>query len=77
VDGERQEIIIDPSTGAYVGERQTAMEYMDGAIPPGTVIYDVEVTTMLVDEVPHALRDRAQVDHCTVQGDGSVTCSQP
>lgn len=77
VDGERQEIIIDPSTGAYVGERQTAMEYMDGAIPPGTVIYDVEVTTTLVDEVPHALRDRAQVDHCTVQGDGSVTCGQP
>ena len=64
---EREEIIIDPATGNYVGERTIQVQEL-GSIPPGTVIEDVEVTTTLVDQIPQQIRDHAEHWTCTPDG---------
>lgn len=50
-DGERQEIVIDPETGAFIGERILA-----GAegyeVPAGEVTGSTSVTTTVVDTAP-------------------------
>ena len=47
----RQEIIIDTSTGQYLGERQVA-KVAFGAIPAGTPMQWTAVTVSVVDTVP-------------------------
>ncbi|MFT7839839.1 CU044_5270 family protein [Saccharothrix sp. BKS2] len=44
----RQEIIIDPATGRFIGERRTATSDADG-YPPGTVLSFTSVETGVVD----------------------------
>ena len=66
-DGQREEIIIDPATGAYVGERTIQVQEL-GSIPAGTVIEDVNVTTTLVDQIPQQIRDHAELWTCTPDG---------
>ncbi|OZB81979.1 CU044_5270 family protein [Microbacterium sp. 13-71-7] len=53
----RQEIIIDPATGQFIGERQVALEGYRAsaatpALPPGTVVGWSAVTTEIVDAAP-------------------------
>lgn len=48
-DGQvRQDIIIDPATGAFIGEREVALEDLD-EIPTGTVMSSTSLTTAVVD----------------------------
>ena len=75
VNGIRQEIVIDPSTGVVVAERQIAVRELDG-IPAGTVIGQTTVSRALVDDVPAPVRAAAQREHCAVGVDAAVTCQQ-
>lgn len=56
--GERQEIIIDPATGAWIGERSILTRDMD-SIPAGTVVGSTAVSTTVVDKVPAQIRAQA------------------
>jgi hypothetical protein len=47
---ERQDVIVDPATGEFIGERRVATEGWPG-IPPGTVTGYTSVTTTVVDEI--------------------------
>jgi len=48
-DGDiRQEIIVDPTTGEFIGERETAARNLDG-LPADTVMTYTSVTTAIVD----------------------------
>lgn len=48
-DGDqRQDLIIDPATGTYIGERQVLTEDRDGA-PAGTTVNFTSLTTDVVD----------------------------
>lgn len=76
VGGERQDIVIDPATGAYVGEQQVQTESVDG-LPAGTVTTDTSVTTTVVDEVPADVRDAADRMDCTAYDDGAIGCENP
>lgn len=50
-NGFRQDIIIDPATGAFIGERQVLLR--PGAdMPAGTATGSTSVTTTVVDAVP-------------------------
>lgn len=44
----RQEIIVDPATGEFIGERETAARDLDG-LPAGVVMTYTSVTTAIVD----------------------------
>jgi hypothetical protein len=46
-DGERDDVIIDPATGQFIGERKVAEEGVD-KIPAGTVMEYTSVTTAVV-----------------------------
>jgi hypothetical protein len=49
--GTRSDVIIDPSTGHYIGQRQVDLDGVTG-VPPGTVISYVSVTTpVIVDKL--------------------------
>lgn len=73
VNGIRQELVIDPTTGQVVAEREIAVRELDG-IPAGTVIGQTTVTRSIVDAVPASVVSVAHHDHCTVQPDGGVVC---
>ncbi|WP_336632241.1 MULTISPECIES: CU044_5270 family protein [unclassified Microbacterium] len=49
--GSRIEIIVDPATGAFLGERETLLRDQDG-IPAGTIVSWTAVTTAVVDTAP-------------------------
>ncbi|WP_309112896.1 CU044_5270 family protein [Saccharothrix sp.] len=49
-DGERQEIILDPTTGEVIGERKVS-DSMFAGIPKGTVTSYSSVTTTVVDTI--------------------------
>jgi|GEM_PF-561934 len=49
-DGERHDIIIDPGTGAFIGERQTATRDI-GGLPAGTAGSSTSLRTSVVDEI--------------------------
>lgn len=54
--GQRQDIIIDPQTGEFIGERQVMTEASSdgpsgGYLPAGTVTTHTSVTTSVVDEI--------------------------
>lgn len=79
VDGERQEILIDPATGAYVGDRMVqveAIEEPEGTIPAGAIRADSRVTRTVVDDVPADVRAEAQHWTCEVTGEGGVDCQE-
>ena len=73
-DGQRQEIVIDPATGDYVGERTLQVRALDG-VPAGTVIGEVTVSRTLVDSVPQRVQTAAVHQVCTASPDGAVMCS--
>lgn len=74
VNGIRQEIVVDPTTGEVVAERQLAVRDVDG-IPAGTVIGQTTVTRTIVDTVPTSVTSVARHDHCAVSPDGGVSCT--
>jgi RNA polymerase sigma-70 factor (ECF subfamily) len=47
----RSEIIIDPSTGLVIGEREVVLQ-AEGPVPVGTAITSTSVLTMVVDSAP-------------------------
>lgn len=49
--GARTDMIIDPSTGLLIGEREVLLEARDG-VPAGTAVSWTAVTTSVVDEAP-------------------------
>ena len=49
--GERQDVIIDPTSGTYLGER-TVQTQRNGSIPAGTLIDSVSVRVTAVDDQP-------------------------
>ncbi len=49
-EGERHDIIVDPATGQFIGERQVAEDGF-GDIPAGTVMEYTSVTTAVVPEM--------------------------
>lgn len=56
-DGQQQEIVIDPVTGDYLGERYV---YEDGTVTEGAVM------TTIVDAVPRDVQERAIAANCGV-----------
>ena len=74
VNGIRQELVVDPTTGDVVAERQIAVRDVDG-IPAGTVIGQTTVTRTIADTVPTSVTSVARHDHCTVSPDGRVSCT--
>lgn len=48
----RQDLIIDPATGQFIGERQVLLEGIGDDIPPGTLMASTAVTTTVVDDAP-------------------------
>lgn len=50
-NGFRQDIIIDPTTGAFIGEREVLLR-PSADMPAGTAIGSTSVTTTVVDAVP-------------------------
>lgn len=50
-NGFRQDIVIDPSTGAFIGERQVLLKPV-AEMPAGTATGFTSVTTTVVDTVP-------------------------
>jgi RNA polymerase sigma-70 factor (ECF subfamily) len=51
VNNIRQDIIIDPSTGQFIGERQVVLSG-NGDVPAGTVTASTTVTSTVVDAAP-------------------------
>lgn len=49
--GTRVDIIIDPDTGAFIGDREVLLRDQDG-IPAGTAVKWTTVTSSVVDEAP-------------------------
>jgi len=74
VDGERQEIVVDPATGELVGERSVQVTANE-AVPAGTVVGETRVTRTPVDDVPAAVRAAARHEHCRVTAVGGTECS--
>ncbi len=73
-DGQRQELVIDPDTGEYIGERTIQVE-SQGNVPAGTVVGDVSVSRTIVDGVPAAFQAEAVHQTCTASADGAVICA--
>jgi hypothetical protein len=48
---ELDEVILDPETGDYLGQRQTQLE-RQGAVPANTVVDSTSVRVSVVDEAP-------------------------
>jgi hypothetical protein len=49
--GERNDVIVDPATGQFIGERRIDLEGRDG-VPPGTVVgYSSVTTPVIVDKL--------------------------
>lgn len=74
LNGERQELIIDPSSGDLIGERTVAVD-ANQQVRTGSVITETSVTRSLVDEIPPTTVQGAQRSECSVSSDGAVTCS--
>lgn len=56
VTSDRQDLIVDPNTGAFIGERDVRVTPKTG-LPAGTVWDSTAVTTSVVDSAPHATAD--------------------
>ena len=71
----RQDIIIDPATGALIGERQFQLDAGNG-FPAGTIVGFTAVTTTVVDEAPAGgtLNGALDIMKCTPLGNGGFSC---
>jgi RNA polymerase sigma-70 factor (ECF subfamily) len=71
----RQEIIIDPATGLFIGERQVALSASMSA-PAGTAIGWSAVTTSVADSAPQGgtVNGRFDVMGCISDGKGGAHC---
>lgn len=49
---ERQDLIIDPATGQFIGQRIVVLDGIGNHVPPGTVIASTAVTTAVADTAP-------------------------
>lgn len=72
---ERQEIIIDPKTGLFIGERHVALSPV-GDIPAGTVISWSAVKTSVADSAPEGgtVNGIFDVMGCVSDGKGGSKC---
>ena len=48
----RQDLIIDPATGQFIGERQVLLDGIGDYVPPGTLMASTAVTTTVVEDAP-------------------------
>ncbi|HEY0249793.1 MAG TPA: hypothetical protein VGC45_16190 [Gryllotalpicola sp.] len=74
--GYRQDLIIDPGTGAFIGEREVLLK-PDGVFPAGTAQAWTAVRTTVADGAPRATPDGGfDAGGCTPTnyGEGSYTC---
>lgn len=74
-EGDRQEIIIDPETGMFIGERRLTLTGFDD-IPAGTVVGWSAVTTAVVNAAPQGgtVNGVFDVMGCVSDGDGGSQC---
>lgn len=49
---ERQDLIIDPATGQFIGQRVVLLDGIGSHVPAGTVMASTAVTTTVVDTAP-------------------------
>jgi hypothetical protein len=72
--GQRQDIIIEPSTGQVIGERH--VQLVDGVYPAGTAVSWTAVTTTVVDSAPEGGTPNGYFDDqgCEALGDGQFQC---
>jgi hypothetical protein len=72
---DRQEIIIDPETGQYIGERRITFAPLN-EIPAGTVVGWSAVTTSVVDSAPQGgtVNGIFDVMGCISDGKGGSQC---
>jgi RNA polymerase sigma-70 factor (ECF subfamily) len=73
-DGRRRELVVVPSTGELLGEREVATRGFDG-VPAGTVTGETRVVRSVVDRVPDDVVAEAEVWRCRVTDDGVTACS--
>lgn len=71
----RQEIIIDPATGQFIGERRILL-VAQGEVPPGTTSGWSTVTTSVVDSAPQGGTPNGIFDvmGCISDGKGGSQC---
>lgn len=71
----RDEIIIDPATGAYIGERKVMLKAEDG-LPAGEPMSSTAVRTTVVDAAPAGGTQNGYEDdhHCWKTGPGAFQC---
>ena len=74
--GFRQDIIVDPDTGLFIGERTTLLTEASG-VPAGTISAWSTVTTTVVSEAPAGGTVNGAFDDmgCVVK-DGGASCPQ-
>jgi len=73
-NGTRQEIVVDPTNGQVIGEREIQVDG-GGGVAPGTVTLQVRVTRTPVDDAPVALKAEARRSDCVrVDGD-AMSCA--
>jgi len=71
--GFRQDIIVDPETGLFIGERTTSLTATNG-VPAGTISSWTSVTTSVVGEAPAGGTVNGAFDDmgCVTKNGGSV-----
>jgi hypothetical protein len=71
----RQDLIVDPDTGLFIGERRTELEAMNG-IPANTATSWTTVTTTVVADAPAGGTPNGAMDdmNCTPTTRGSYIC---
>lgn len=78
VDNTRQDIIIDPVTGLFIGEREVRLEAGWG-FPAGTATAWTSVRTSVVEDAPSGGTPNgyADLDGCTLTAPGQFQCPTP
>ena len=70
--GTRMEIIIDPATGEFIGEREVAVrDLADEGLPAGTIVSWTALVTDVVDSAPAGGTPYGKMDPCD---DGASEC---
>ena len=76
VDGVRPELVVDPATGALIGQRSVTTEPLDG-IPVGTTVGESAISTEVIDRVPADVVTAAGGGGgCRIGADLTVTCNR-
>ncbi|MCD2441821.1 CU044_5270 family protein [Agromyces sp. SYSU K20354] len=74
-NGIRQDIIIDPETGAIIGQREVQMrDEPFNSFPAGTVIAWTAITSTVVDAAPKGGTVDGAFEECELTAPGTFSC---